>query len=195
MDSLTRSSLLDTINHCKDSDYVTTVIIGDDSYGMPELSYQLNDYIKCVSKCCHSFIVFPAFSRSISDFFSRLDNIFNPLLSIIQIDISDLGYFLRDSGEWTTAWNYAVGENAAKIAITPAFQSAITRGLQHPGKMLVHFQVSEETPLYHIDEAIDYVFKLPDFDEMTLHFAVTIEEDFYNQTIVSVMAGDFQEKL
>jgi len=193
-DTITRLSLLETINHCKDIGYTTTVIIRDDSYRMPKLSYQLNDWIKCVSKCCHSFIVFPTCNLSISSFFSRLDNIFNPLLSIIQMDMGDLAYFLKDTGEWTIGWNFAMGENAAKNAIPHAVQSATTNSLQHPGKMLVHFQVSENTPLYNIDEAIDYVFKLPNFDEMTLHFTVTIEEGFYNQTNVSVMAGDFQEK-
>ncbi|MCH8069758.1 MAG: hypothetical protein IID16_10905 [Candidatus Marinimicrobia bacterium] len=37
--SLTKSALPDTINHCKTNGYVTTVIIRDDSYKMPKLSY------------------------------------------------------------------------------------------------------------------------------------------------------------
>jgi len=109
------------------------------------------------------------------------------------MDMDDLAYFLRDSGEWTIGWSFAKGENAAKIAIPHAVQSALTRRLQQPGKMIVHFQVSENMSLYHIDEALDYIFKLPNLDEMTLHFTATIEESFYSQTNVYVMAGDFQE--
>lgn len=192
-DSLTKSSLLETIKHCKDKGYVTTTIIKDNSERMPKLSHQLNDMRKSTSKCCHSFSVFPACNHTISDFFSLLDTIFNPLLNVIQMDMDDLAYFLRDSGEWTIGWSFAKGENAAKIAIPHAVQSALTRRLQQPGKMIVHFQVSENMSLYHIDEALDYIFKLPNLDEMTLHFTATIEESFYSQTNVYVMAGDFQE--
>ncbi|MCH8069757.1 MAG: hypothetical protein IID16_10900 [Candidatus Marinimicrobia bacterium] len=48
--------------------------------------------------------------------------------------MSDLAYLLRDSGEWTIGWNYAMGEYAANIAIPHAVQSAITRRVSCGGK-------------------------------------------------------------